>query len=59
MQDHHSWQASLDTGADCDDLYDSHDQGLPYEEDTAALVAAIRACTREHGGPGRTSDPDD
>ncbi|MER5698546.1 hypothetical protein ACWDBO_55045 [Streptomyces mirabilis] len=60
VREHHSWQASLnDTGGGCDDLYDSHDQGLPYEEDTAALVAAIRACAREHGGSNRTSDPAD
>ncbi|WP_326757327.1 hypothetical protein OHB35_53260 [Streptomyces phaeochromogenes] len=58
VRDHHSWQASLDTGGGCDDLYDSHDQGLPHEEDTTALVAAIRACAREHGGPDRTSSPD-
>ncbi|MFM9499759.1 hypothetical protein ACKI1Q_39995 [Streptomyces galilaeus] len=59
VREHDSWQASLnDTDGGCDVLYDSHTQDLPHEEDTAALVAAILACAREHGGSDHTSDPD-
>ena len=59
VREHASWQATLE-GADgaCEPFYDSSAKALPYEEDTAALVAAIRACAQEHGGPDRTVDPD-
>ncbi|MER5200052.1 hypothetical protein ACWD3J_41900 [Streptomyces sp. NPDC002755] len=60
IREHDSWQASLnDADGGCDVLYDSLARGLPYEEDTVALVAAILACAREHGGSDLTSDLDD
>ncbi|WP_369228759.1 hypothetical protein AB5J56_00040 [Streptomyces sp. R21] len=59
IREHESWQACLNnTDGGCDVLYDSCTQDLPYEEDTAALVAVILACAREHGGADRTGDPD-
>ncbi|MEW1648429.1 hypothetical protein [Streptomyces sp. NPDC091219] len=60
VREHASWQASLnDANGDCDVFYDSTAKDLPYEEDTGALVAAIRACAREHGGSDRTVGPGD
>jgi hypothetical protein len=47
---HGGWQASVNDGRRSVDLYDSFGQHLPFEEDTAALVAAVLTCTHQHFG---------
>ncbi|XUL90011.1 hypothetical protein ACQ86D_28020 [Streptomyces galilaeus] len=51
VQEHGSWQASWEEGGnDAVILYDSCGQHLPYEEDTAALVATILERVHLYGG---------
>ncbi|MDW8803648.1 hypothetical protein P1P68_02210 [Streptomyces scabiei] len=50
VQKHGGWSAQWTDGSACADVYDSYGKHLPYEEDTAALVAAIIERVPQHGG---------
>ncbi|MEU6070512.1 hypothetical protein ABZ864_40245 [Streptomyces sp. NPDC047082] len=51
VRDHAGWSAQWGQGGQVfDEVHHAHDQHLPYEEDTAALVAAILKRARRSGG---------
>ncbi|MET9016949.1 hypothetical protein ABZX74_39735 [Streptomyces olivaceoviridis] len=55
---HESWRAEIAHPVDgATELYDSHDCPLPFDQDTAALVAAILQCLPRHGGSVPAEEP--
>lgn len=56
VRDHGGWLANLEDG---EIVYYSGGKGLPYEEDTAALVAAIIERAPRHGGSAPEEGPGD
>ncbi|POX58810.1 hypothetical protein C3492_35315 [Streptomyces sp. Ru62] len=55
---HESWRAEVAHPVDgTTELYDSADRPLPFDQDTAALVAAILQRLPRHGGSVPAEDP--
>lgn len=50
VRNHGGWSAQWSDGGNFAEVYDSHGQSLPYEEDTTALVADILKRARLSGG---------